>query len=140
MDKQQKIKKLAEISAKLGEIGLLIIESEKKAEADGQSARKILANLNYQEAKNYLEIMNSLEAKHPVFYIESEEKLNNLIWEIIREYQGGMVSLMDRQNHTGLKTVKFLPKESPLILILTRKQIENSPQGLFEYAGPIESI
>ena len=140
MDNQQKIKKLAEASSELGEIGLLAIESEKRAEADRQKARKILTGLDYREAKDYLEIMNSLETKQPAFYIEPEEKLNDLVWEIVREYQGGIVSLMDRQNHTGLKTIKFLSKESPFVLVLTRGQMENSPPGLFEYIGPIESI
>lgn len=140
MNNQPKIKKLAEISFKLGEVGLIIVENEKEAETEGQKIRKILTDLNYQEAKDYLEIMNGLEAKQPLFYIEPKEKIDNLVWDIIREYQGGMVSLMDRQNHAGLKTVKFLPKESPFILVLTREQIDNSPQGFFEYIGPMESI
>jgi len=134
----KKINKFVKTSAQLGEIGLIIVE-------DGDSTKiatvgVTLQKMDYKRSKSYLELMDNLESKQPTFYIEPMDKLKDLIWNIVRRYSDGMVSLMDRENHTGLKTVHFLPKESPLILILTREQVDNSPQGLFKYVGGIESV
>jgi len=134
----EKINKFIETTSQLGELGLIIIEDDDitKVATIGVALQK----LGYKRSKEYLEMMDNLESKQATFYIEPNEKLNNLIWDVVKNYIGGAVTLMDRKNHTGLKTVHFLPKASHLILILTRSQLENSPQGLFEYIGGIESI
>jgi len=134
----KKIHKFVETSAKLGELGLIIIEDSNNTKV--ATVGVALQKQDYKRSKEYLELMDNLESKQFTFYIEPNDKLNDLIWSAVRHYEGGMISLMDRENHTGLKTVHFLPKESPLILILTREQVDNSPQGLFEYIGGIESI
>ncbi len=134
----EKINKFVDISAKLGELGLIIVEdvNSKKVATVGVALQK----KDYIRSKDYLELMDNLENKQATFYIEPNDKLDDLIWRIVRHYNDGMVSMMDRKNHTGLKTIHFLPKESPLILILTREQVDKSPQGLFEYVGGIESV
>ncbi len=134
----EKINKFIETSAKLGELGLIIVEDSNITKR--ATAGVALQKKKYKRSKDYLEIMDALEVKQPTFYIEPMDKLNDLVWSVVQHYNDGMVSLMDRKNHTGLKTVHFLPKESSLILILTREQVDNSPQGLFEYVGGIESV
>lgn len=134
----EKINKFIQATTRLGELGLIIIENGNSTKV--ATVGVALQKTDYKRSKEYLEVMNNLESKQPTFYIEPKDKLNNLIWDVVQNYDGGMVTLMDRKNHTGLKTVHFLPKESSFILILTRAQVENSPQGLFEYVGGVESV
>jgi hypothetical protein len=133
-----KISNLVKTSSALGSVGLLILE--KNGAVKNKEAVKQLSDSGYKQAGDYLGLMDCLQNTQPVFYLEKDEKINNLVWEIVREYEGGIVSLMDRAGHSGLKTARFVPKNSPFILALSRAQIEKSPAGIFEYAGPQESI
>ena len=134
----EKINKFIETSAQLEELGLIILEKSNITSV--ATVGVALQKMGYKRAKDYLEVMEFLESKTPVFYIEPKEKLNNLVWDTVRQYGDGMITMMDRKNHTGLKTVHFLPKTSPFVLVLTREQAENSPGKLFEYTGGAESI
>jgi len=135
-----KIKKLAQVSAAMGEIGVAIIEKESDFKLTKETIADVLIDLGYRQVLDYLSLMNSLEKNNPVFYLETAKTINNQIAEIIKEYKGGLVSLMDRKGHTGLKTVKFVPRKSPLILIFSREQVETAPADLFEAVGPMESF
>ncbi|HAM88181.1 MAG: hypothetical protein US83_C0008G0010 [Candidatus Falkowbacteria bacterium GW2011_GWC2_38_22] len=139
MDIASKIKKLIEVVGKLGEIGLIIIEDEKEKVGMQKQIAAELNQAGVASAKNYLEVMDFLEKSKAFYYLEETDKLDDLMLEIIAEYKTGIVSLQDRKNSTGLRTVKFNPNDNYFILILSRKQVEASGQ-FFEFIGPIESF
>lgn len=138
MINREKINTFVERNAHLRGLGLIIVEDSDLTRV--ATVGVALQKLHYTRSKDYLDVMDHLEAKQPTFYIEPKEKLNDLIWNIVQSYSGGMVSLMDRKQHTGLRTVHFLPKESPCMVIMTREQVDNSPQGLFEYVEGVASV
>lgn len=141
MEKQKnKITKLVQISEKTGQIGVLVIEKKTNIKEKIKKAIELLNESNYKQAEDYWQIMFALESGQSVFYCEKGKKIDNLVWNMIKEYEGGIISLMDRKEHTGLKTIKYSPLKSHFILLLTRDQIEKSPQGFFNYVGPMESI
>jgi negative regulator of genetic competence, sporulation and motility len=120
---------------------LVIVEAEENAEKKAQEIRQKLAEEGFVVANNYLEAMDALErGDEKILYVETREKLDNLIFEIITEYSTGIISLADRVHNTGLKTVKFNPFEHTVAIILTREQIEKSNPRLFEYFGIKESL
>lgn len=63
-----------------------------------------------------------------------------MVLEIIAEFDAGIVSLADRKNNTGLKTANWDPSKTSFIVIMTRKQIEQSYPRLFEYVNIIQSL
>lgn len=138
---KEKIDKLAQTTAMLGKVGLLIVENEKDRESVFTEASRMLLQLPHQQCADYLEIMNALSAgKDKIFYAEREEKLNGLVLEIIAEFEAGIVSLADRKNNTGLKTAKWNPAKTSFIVIMTRDQVEKSYPRLFEYINITQSI
>jgi len=132
---------ILKISASIGLPSLLILENEgEKAEKIAKIAKQ-LTEAGFSQTKNYLGIMDALEVGDTkAFYVESEEKLDNLVFEIVAEYSAGIVSLMDREQGAGLKTVKFDPGKNSLLIIMTRTQVEESNPKLFEYVGVKESL
>lgn len=143
MSKQlkEKIEKLDETIKSLSKIGLLIIEDETESTALDSEIKNILSVLDYQECKDYLEVMNALSTKkNKIFYIEQSEKLDGLVLEIVAEFEAGIVSLADRKNKTGLMTAKWNPNQISFVIILTRAQIEKSYPRLFEYINISQSI
>jgi len=132
---------ILKISASIGLPSLLIIENEEEKEQQIAEIEKELTEAGFSQTKNYLEIMDALEVSDTkAFYVESEEKLDNLVFEIVAEYSAGIVSLMDREQGAGLKTVKFDPGKNSLLIIMTRTQVEESNPKLFEYVGVKESL
>jgi hypothetical protein len=128
-------------STTIGLPSLVIVEAEENAEKKAQEIRQKLAEEGFVVANNYLEAMDALErGDEKILYVETREKLDNLIFEIITEYSTGIISLADRVHNTGLKTVKFNPFEHTVAIILTREQIEKSNPRLFEYFGIKESL
>jgi len=121
-------------TAALGGVGLLIAEHEKNRKAAIEKAREELLNNNYKECSDYLEVMDVLsEGKDKLFYVETGDKLDGLVLEIIAEFEAGMVGLADRKHNTGLKTARWNPTKTSFIIIMSRKQIEASYPRLFEY-------
>lgn len=131
MEISKEVKKLIKTSKLTGDIALIIIEDIKKMKEIICELEKHLA-----KASDYLKLMDLLEKAQPLYYLEEAEKLDNLIYEIVAEYKTGIISLMDRKNKTGLRTIKFNPNNNVIVLVLTREQIEVSDQ-LFKYIGPI---
>jgi len=138
---QEKTDQLLATTAALGGVGLLIAENEKSRKTAIEKAREELLNSNYKECSDYLEVMDVLsEGKDKLFYIEKGEKLDGLILEIIAEFEAGMVSLLDRKNHTGLKVAQWNPTKTSFIVMMSRKQIEASYPRLFEYIKYTQSL
>lgn len=131
MEISKEVKKLIKTSKLTGDIALIIIEDIKKMKEIICELEKHLA-----KASDYLKLMDLLEKAQPLYYLEEAEKLDNLIYEIVAEYKTGIISLMDRKNKTGLRTIKFNPNNNVIVLVLTREQIEVSDQ-LFKYIGLI---
>ncbi len=134
----EQIKGLIKTAAVMEEIGVVILEKTSKAKE--QEIKSAIMAAGFNLGLDYLEIMSALEQTRPIFYIEEGKVLDSLVWEIVREYKGGLVSLMDRRMHTGLKTIKFNPSKSQFIILLTRKQLEAGPGDFFDYVGPLVSI
>ena len=138
---KEKVEKLLENSASINKVGLLIIEDENTRQIKQGEASKLLADFGYERCSDYLEILTSLnEKKNKIFYLEEGDKLDGPVLEIIAEFEAGIVSLADRKNNSGLITAKWNPLDVTLIVIMTRQQIENSYQRLFEYINIIQSI
>lgn len=139
MELSKKIKKLTEVSSKLGEIGLIVIEDEKKKHVLSNELIKSLNVAGFGRAMDYMECMDLLEKSQPFYYLENGAKLDDLILELIAEFKTGIISLMDRKYKLGLKTVKFNPNNNSIIIILTRDQVESSG-NFFKFIGPMESL
>ena len=138
---KEKIEKLSQTTSALGKVGLLVMENETEFEPTVTEAKKLLAELQFQECADYLELMDVLSGgRAKIFYAEKGEKLDGLVLEIIAEFEAGMVNLADRKNQTGLKTAKWNPAQVSFIVIMTRAQIEKSYPRLFEYINVTQSI
>jgi hypothetical protein len=125
----------------LGGVGFLIVENEKNCNETIEKVREKLFNENYKECSDYLEVMDVLsEGKDKLFYIETGDRLDGLVLEIIAEFEAGMVSLADRKHNTGLKTARWNPTKTSFIVIMTRTQIEKSYPRLFEYINFTETL
>lgn len=136
-----KIEKLLKSSSSLGKVGLLIIENENTRQTKQEEAIKSLSSFGYKQCTNYIELMASLNSgKNKILYFEEGERLDGSVLEIVAEYEAGIVSLADRKNSSGLITAKWNPANVSLVLIMTRQQIENSYQRLFEYISIIQSL
>jgi len=100
-----------------------------------------LTDSGYKECNDYIEIMDVLsEGQDKIFYTEKSKKLDGLVLEIIAEFDAGIVSLADRRNNTGLKTANWNPAKTSFVVIMTRKQVEQSYPRLFEYVNIIQSL
>lgn len=142
---KKKTNKLANLSNILSNIsfrvGLLIIEGEASSKSKITKAKKILIDLGYEEFIDYIEVMDALASKkNKIFYIEKDKKLNGSILEIMAEFDAGIISLADRKNNTGLKTVNWDPSKVSFLIIMTRNQIEQSYPHLFEYINIFQSL
>lgn len=144
MDKsiEQSIQNLMTTAKTQGETALLIIESLKDKAELVKALKIAVSDGGYRPAIDHLSLMDSLESSTPVLYVESSDSLDSKIFEIIKEFNGGIVTFMETREarEKGLRTVLFDPKKSPLLIVLTRAQVEASEPGLFEYAGPIETV
>ncbi len=130
----EKTEPLLATTAALGGVGLLIAENERGRKAAIEKAREELQGNDYKECFDYLEVMDILSSgKDKLFYVESGEKLDGLILEIIAEFEAGMVGLADRKHNTGLKTARWNPTKTSLIVVMSRRQIERSYPRLFAY-------
>jgi hypothetical protein len=138
---QEKIEKLMQTTFALGKVGFLVVENKQEINATLPEAKKALLLLSYEECTDYLELMDALSAsKNKIFYLEKDDKFNSLVLEIVAEFESGIVSLADRKNQTGLKTAKWNPFQTSLIIIMTREQVEKSYPRLFEYVGATQSL
>lgn len=141
MTTQEKIKKspnTTDVSRSIGLPSLIVVENKKAPITD---RIKTLKDNDFKEVKDYLEVMEGLEKDNgKVLYIEQADKLDSSMLEIIAEFGAGIISLADRKNNTGIKTVKFNPFETLFVVVMTRDQVEKSYPRLFEYIGTIESI
>jgi len=138
---QEKTGQLLTTTAALGGVGLLIAENERGKKAAFEKASEQLLNNNYKECSDYLEVMEVLsESKDKLFYVESGDKLDGLILEIIAEFEAGVVSLADRKHNTGLKTATWNPTKTSFVVLMSRKQIEASYPRLFEYINYTQSL
>ena len=138
---KEKINKLTGLSVAFSKVGLLVIDSKTSPKQKITAAKKNLLNLNYKECADYIEVMDALSSgKDKILYIEKGKKLDGLVLEIIAEFDAGIVSLADRKNNTGLKTANWNPAKTSFIVIMTRKQIEQSYPRLFEYVNIIQSL
>ncbi len=138
---KEKIEKIIDVTFAVGKVGLLIVEDEKKLVETRVDVRKILAESKFKECSDYLEIMDALSTgSDKIFYSEKGDRLDGLVLEIIAEFEVGMVSLADRKNNIGLKTVKWNPAKTSPVIMMSRKQTENSYPRLFEYVNITQSI
>jgi hypothetical protein len=138
---KEKIEKIIDVTFAVGKVGLLIVEDEKKLDETRVDVRKILAESKFKECSDYLEIMDALSTgSDKIFYSEKGDRLDGLVLEIIAEFEVGMVSLADRKNNIGLKTVKWNPAKTSPVIMMSRKQTENSYPRLFEYVNITQSI
>ena len=136
-----KIDQLANFSLSFGKVGLLVIENNNEFEQKIDEIRPPLSKLEYKLASDYLEIMDALSGGlERVVYIERAEKLDGNVLEIVAEFEAGIVSLADKKNKTGLKTAKWNPSKISLLIIMTRRQVENSYDKLFNYLTIVQSI
>jgi len=138
---EKKIHHLLKTVNALGKVGLLIVENEAELAPKVAGIRQLFMAAGYQEASDYLNLMDLLDnGQTKIFYGEREEKLNSKVLEIISEFEAGMVSLSDQKNHTGLKVSQWNPAKVSLVIILTRQQVEKSYPRLFEYTNITQSI
>lgn len=135
------IEKLSKTTKLLGKCGLLIIENQDDLKHQYSEIKNILLSLNYQECKDYLEILKALSSlENKIYYIEKGEKLDGLVLEIIAEFEAGIVSIADRKGKSGLITSKWNPDKVSFIIVMTRDQIEKSHPHLFEYVNISQSL
>ena len=138
---KDKTDKLVNLSDALLKVGLLVAEGKTDTKSKIAKAKKTLADSGYKECADYIEVMDALSSgKDKILYIEKGKKLDGLVLEIIAEFDAGIVSLADRKNNTGLKTANWNPAKTSFIVIMTRKQIEQSYPRLFEYVNIIQSL
>jgi len=138
---KEKIDKLTNLSGTLSRVGLLVAEEKTDVKSKIAQAKKILTDSGYKECNDYIEIMDVLsEGQDKIFYTEKSKKLDGLVLEIIAEFDAGIVSLADRRNNTGLKTANWNPAKTSFVVIMTRKQVEQSYPRLFEYVNIIQSL
>lgn len=136
----QKLPDVAAVSASIGLPSLVIIENEKSTRDELNAVGKTMAESGFKKANDYLEVMDLLlTGNEKILYVEQGKKLDDLVLEIVAEYTTGMISLADRKNHTGLKTVKFNPFKTSLAVVMTRSRVEASYPRLYEYFGTITS-
>jgi hypothetical protein len=135
------ISEFSSTSLLLGKVGLIVLEKQKDYSVNLKKLEKNLLGLFYKKSNDYIELMDDLSAgKSKLFYIENDKKLDGSVLEIVAEFEAGIVSLADKKNNQGLKTAQWNPLKTSLIVIMTRKQIENSYIRLFEYINLVKSI
>lgn len=138
---QTEISEFSNTSLSLGKVGLIALEKQKDYGANLKKVEKILSDLKYKKSNDYLELMDDLSSgKDRVFYVEPEKKLDGSVLEIVAEFEAGIVSLADKKSNQGLKTAQWNPSKTSLVVIMARKQIENSYPRLFEYINLTKSI
>ncbi|MEK7540844.1 MAG: hypothetical protein AAB529_01225 [Patescibacteria group bacterium] len=138
---KERTDKLANLSNVFLKVGLLVAEGKTDPKVRITKAKKTLVNSGYKECTDYIQVMDALSSgKDKIFYIEKNKKLDGLVLEIIAEFDAGIVSLADRKNNTGLKTANWDPSKTSFVVIMTRKQIEQSYPRLFEYINIIQSL
>ncbi len=138
---QDQISEFSTTSLALGKVGLIALEKQKDYSANLKKMEKILSDLGYKKSDDYVELMDDLSAgKDRLFYVEKDEKLDGSALEIIAEFEAGIVSLADKKNNQGLKTAIWNPLKISLVIVMARKQIENSYPRLFEYINLTKSI
>lgn len=138
---QDQISEFSTTSLALGKVGLIALEKQKDYSANLKKVEKLLLGLGYKKSEDYVELMDDLSAgKDRLFYVEKDEKLGGSILEIIAEFEAGIVNLADKKNNQGLKTATWNPLKTSLVIIMARKQIENSYPRLFEYINLTKSI
>jgi len=137
----KKIDTLANFSLSAGKVGLLVVENDNEFEQKIDEITPTLNSLKYKVVQDYLEIMNALSGgSGRIVYIERADRLDSNILEVVAEFEAGIVSLADKKNKTGLKVAKWNPSAVSFLVILTRRQIENSYHKLFDYINISESI
>lgn len=138
---QTEISEFSTTSLALGKVGLIVLEKQKDYSVNLKKVEKILSDLGYKKSDDYLELMDDLSAgKDRLFYVEKDEKLDSSALEIIAEFEAGIVNLADKKNNQGLKTATWNPLKTSLVIVMARKQIENSYPRLFEYINLTKSI
>ena len=138
---QAEISEFSTTSLALGKVGLIVLEKQKDYSVNLKKVEKILSDLGYKKSDDYLELMDDLSAgKDRLFYVEKDEKIDGSTLEIIAEFEAGIVNLADKKNNQGLKTATWNPLKTSLVIVMARKQIENSYPRLFEYINLIKSI
>lgn len=138
---QTEISEFSTTSLALGKVGLIILEKQKDYDANLKKVEKILSGLGYKKSDNYVELMDDLSAgKDRLFYVEEDKKLDGSALEIIAEFEAGIVNLADKKNNQGLKTAAWNPLKTSLVIVMARKQIENSYPRLFEYINLVKSV
>ncbi|MBI2053998.1 MAG: hypothetical protein HYT36_01525 [Candidatus Staskawiczbacteria bacterium] len=138
---QEEISQFSNASLSLGKAGLIILEKQKDYAANLKKLEKTLSNLGYKKSNDYVDLMDDLSSgKNRIFYVEHDKKLDGFALEIIAEFEAGIVSLADRKNKSGLKTATWNPLKTSMIIVMARKQIENSYPRLFEYINLTKSI
>lgn len=136
-----KIDLLANFSLSFGKVALLVIENNNEFEQKIDEITPPLSKLEYKLASDYLEIMDALSGGlERIVYIERADRLDSNVLEIIAEFDAGIVSLSDKKNKTGLKTAKWNPSKNSLLVVMTRRQVENSYDKLFNYLSIVQSI
>ncbi|KKQ18685.1 MAG: hypothetical protein US31_C0002G0030 [Berkelbacteria bacterium GW2011_GWA1_36_9] len=136
----QNLADIATVSMSIGLPSLVVIEDKKDLAEKTNLVEDTLLKSGFVKANDYSGIIDLLSEKTKmILYIESGEKLDGLVLEIIAEFTVGIVSLADRKHQTGLKTVKFNPFKTALVIVMTRSQVEASYQRLYEYFGAVTS-
>lgn len=126
--------RLIDTSSQVGQVGLIILPDQTSTQ---QELLDICISNGLVECVQPNEILHALNNKQACFYKEKEIKLNALIVDIVREYEGGMLSMMDRIDHTGLQVARFTPNETSFVVLVTKAQLEASDPMLLQYMGPI---
>lgn len=135
------ISEFSTTSLALGKVGLIVLEKQKDYSSNLKKAERILSDLGYKKADDYVELMDDLSAgKDRLFYVEGNEKLDGSALEIIAEFEAGIVNLADKKNNQGLKTATWNPLKTSLVIIMNRKQVEASYPRLFEYINLVKSV
>lgn len=140
---KDQISEFSVTSLAISKVGLIVFEKQKDYSANLKKVEKILSYLKYKKSKDYVELMENLSSgKDKIFYIENDKNLDGSALEIIAEFEAGMVTLLDRKSKSVpiLKTIQWNPLKISLIVLMTRKQIENSYPRLFEYINIVKSI
>lgn len=137
--KLEKVIKFGEACTSLGKVGLLIVEGKGKKPKTVSDAMDIFVDAGFSKCDDYVAILDHLPTEK-CLYVESGEKIDGSVVEIIAEYESGIVSLADRKGKSGLKTSRFNPVATSLIVIVSREQLEKSYSKIFDHVTLTQTI
>ena len=141
LSQKEKIIQSINTSSSLGGVSIFIIEHQEEYDVLKNELEAALSGAGYAKRDDYLALTDSLSGgEKKLWYTETNEKLDGCVLEIIAEFGAGIVSLADRKNSTGLKTARWNPLETSLVLIISRDQAERSHHNLFSYSTSIQSL